>query len=337
MHHPLAAPVLFLGAALPLLADPVVVGKFSAKIVPERVAMLTLPERGIITDLADATNRLKAGTVVAILNKERTATEREDMELQIARERINKKDEVQKLRTQRRKVSFYTSLSPRERRYNTDFKGEEPPTSATLQDIDDRIALLERELETMERRKRQEFSRKHDLLTLRMPFDGRLQYNITLPEDRTKPLEYAETMRVFATVCDDSAFYITVNVGNSDLSLLSEQNFATTVSLPGGEKMHGTYSHRRVERSVNGGDMLVYFFKIPAEMHETAYNMLGSNTNAILTYEAGDDVIHISKAELVARPEAATAENWEELINITHPGYGILLIGQRELVLVPRK
>ncbi len=331
-----AASLLFLCTALPLAAEPVVVGKFSAKIVPERVGVLNLPDRGTVTDLVDATDRLKAGTVVAVLNKERTETEREDMELQIARERINKKDEVQKLRAQRRKVSFYTSLSPSERRYNTDFKGEEPPTPETLSDIDERISLLERELATMERRKRMEFDRKHEPLTLRMPFDGRLQYHITLPEDLSQPLEYAENSRVFATVCDDSAFYITLNVGDSDLSLLKEQNFSTTVTLPGGEKMHGTYSHRRVERANHGGDMLVYFFKVPADMHETAYNMLGSNTNAILTYEAGDDVIHISKAELVARPEAASAENWEELINITHPGYGILLVGQRELILVPR-
>lgn len=336
MHLRPAASLLFLSTALPLLAEPVVVGKFSAKIVPERIGMLNFPERGTVTDLVDATGRIKAGTVVAVLNKERTETEREDMELQIARERINKKDEVQKLRAQRRKVSFYTSLSPSERRYNTDFKGEEPPTPETLSDIDERISLLERELETMERRKRMEFTRKHDPFTLRMPFDGRLQYNVTLPDDLSQPLEYAENSRVFATVCDDSAFYITINVADSDLSLLNEQNFSTTVALPGGRKMHGTYSHRRVERANHGGDMLVYFFKIPAGMHETAYNMLGSNTNATLTYEAGDDVIHISKAELIARPEAATAENWEELINLTHPGYGILLVGQRELILVPR-
>lgn len=336
MHLRPAAFLLFLSTALPLLAEPVVVGKFSAKIVPERIGMLNLPERGTVTDLVDATDRIKAGTVVAVLNKERTETEREDMELQIARERINKKDEVQKLRAQRRKVSFYTSLSPSERRYNTDFKGEEPPTPETLSDIDERISLLERELETMERRKRMEFTRKHDPFTLRMPFDGRLQYNVTLPDDLSQPLEYAENSRVFATVCDDSAFYITINVADSDLSLLNEQNFSTTVALPGGRKMHGTYSHRRVERANHGGDMLVYFFKVPAGMHETAYNMLGSNTNATLTYEAGDDVIHISKAELIARPEAATAENWEELINLTHPGYGILLVGQRELILVPR-
>lgn len=331
--HPL--PLLLLLSALPLTAAPVEIGKFSAKIVPERVAVLPLPDRGTVTDLVDASGRLEAGTVIAILNKERTAEEREDMELQIARERINKKDEILKLQAQRRKVKFYTSLSPQERRFNTDFKDETPPDSSSLNDIDERIALMERELKTMERRKRNEFDHKHNPMTLRMPFSGRLQYNVTLPEDITQPFEYSETVRTFATACDDSAFYITINVADSDLSLLSEERFTTTVKLPGGRTLTGTYSHRRVERANHGGDMLVYFFRLPAEDHDTAYNMLGSNTSAILTYETGTDVLHVSKAELLTRPEASECENWEQLVKLTHPGYHILIIAQRDIVLVP--
>lgn len=327
--------LLLLLSSLPLTAAPIQVGKFSAKIVPERVAVLPLPERGIVTDLTDASQRLEEGTIIAILNKERTAEEREDMELQIARERLNKKDEILKLKAQRRKVVFYNSLSPAERRFNNDFKEDGPPDSTSIKDIDERIALLERELKTMERRKRKEFEHKHDPMTLRMPFTGRLQYNITLPEDITQPLNYSELSRAFATACDDSAFYITINISESDLSLLSEDKFTTVVKLPGGRELVGTYSHRRVERANHGGDMLVYFFKLPADTYETAYDMLGSNTTAILTYETGTDVLHVSKAELLTRPEASECENWEQLIKVTHPGYNILLIGQREIVLSP--
>ncbi len=335
MHHYLA-PVLLM-CALPLAAAPVTVGKYSAKIVPERVEVLTLPERGTITNLVDANERLDNGTIIAILNKERTEEAREDMELQIARERISKRDEIQKLRNQRRKVQFYNSLTESERRFNTDFSSDDTPGSNSLQDIDERIQLLEKELKTMERRKRKEFNDKHDKLTLRMPFTGRLQYNITLPEDRTAPFEYSETVRSFATVCDDSAFYITINLSESDLALLDEKRFTTTVKLPGGKQLSGTYSHRRVERANNGSDMLVYFFRLSEKDFTTAYNMLGSNTSAELIYESDDAALHVSKAELVAHPKAADCENWEQLIAQTHPEYAILLIGRRELVLVPRK
>jgi len=335
MHHSIA-PVLLI-SALPLAAAPVTVGKYSAKIVPERVEVLTLPERGTITDLVDAGERLENGTIIAILNKERTEENREDMELQIARERISKRDEIQKLKAQRRKVQFYNSLTESERRFNTDFPADETPEANTLQDIDERILLLEKELKTMERRKRKEFDDKHEKLTLRMPFTGRLQYNITLPEDRTKPFEYSETVRSFATVCDDSAFYITINLSESELALLDEKQFSTTVKLPGGKQLRGTYSHRRVERANNGSDMLVYFFRLPESDFSTAYNMLGSNTSAELVYETDEKTLHVSKAELVAHPKAADCEDWPQLISQTYPDYEILLIGRRELVLVPRK
>lgn len=321
--------------ALPLAAAPVEVGKYSAKIVPERVSVLTIPEMGVLSDLANAQERLEAGTVIAILNKERTEEAREDMELQIARERINKRDEIQKLRNQRRKVVFYNSLSADERRFNSDFKSDDQPGKTTLQDLDERISLLERELKTIERRKRKEFSDKHDKLTLRMPFRGRLQYNITLPEDTSKPFEYTETVRSFATVCDDSAFYITISIADSNLSLLDEKRFSASVKLPGERLLTGTYAHRRVERNPSGGDMLVYFFRLPESEHETAYNMLGSNTSAELIYETDGEALTVNKADLVMHPDAAECESWEQLIRKTHPAYKILIIGRRELVLVP--
>lgn len=322
-------------AALPLLAEPVLVSKFSAKIVPERVSVIALPERGTITDLAAPTGRLEAGTIIAIANKERTATEREDMELQLERDRLTKRDEIQKLQLRRRQVEFYLSLSASERRYNSDFTPEEIPTAETLQDIDARISLLERELRTLERRRRDEFENKHGALTLRMPFSGRLQYSFPLPENLAEPFEYTDNSRPFATACDDSAFYITISVGESDLALLDEHRFSATVNLPGGRRLQGTYSHRRVERSSNGGDMLVYYFRLPETAHETAFSMLGSNSTAQLTYETGTEVLRVKKAELAATPEAATCENWAELISRLYPQHSILLIGQREIVLVP--
>ena len=335
MFYRIAAPLLL--SALPVLAEAIEVGRFAAKIVPERISVLMLPDRGTVTDLVKPAGRIEAGTVVAVLNKQRTQEAREDMELQIARDRLNKRDEVQKLRNQRRKVEFYNSLSPSERRFNTDFAPEEIPTKNTLQDIDERISLLERELATMERRKRNEFAQKHDPLTLRMPFTGRLQYNITLPEDLSKPFEHTENVRSFATACDDSAFYITINVSESNISLLDEKKFGISVKLPGDKVLTGSYSHRRVERANNGSDMLVYFFRLPDSENDTAYNMLGSNTMAELTYDAGSDVMRVNKAELITHPRAAECENWEQLIRIIHPGYSILLIGQREIVLTPSK
>lgn len=321
--------------AMPLTAAPVRVGKYAAKIVPEQVAALNFTAKGTVTDLANAAGRLEAGAVVAVLNKDETEEAREDMELALERETLAKNDEIRKLQAQRRKVAFYLQLTDEEKRYAAEASESEGLlTQETLRDIDARIRLLERELATAQRRKRKEFDLKHRDLTLRMPFAGRLQYNVPLPAETDKPLEYSGGQyQSFATVCDDSAFYVTISISNSDLTQLPENDFSVSVSLPGREPLCGTFSHRKVERANSGGDMLVYFFRLPQEEHETAYSMLGSNCRAELYFEAGEGVQSVSKAALAADPRSAECEDWQQLVQAVHPGYSIVIIAEREIII----
>ncbi len=317
----------------PLAAEPVLVGKFPAKIVPEQLSVLTLPEQGLISDVAEA-GHLEAGAVIAIVNKQRTEEEREDMEFALAKARITQRDELRQLKQQREKLLFYLNLNADERRYAADTLGEEEkPTQESLRDIDERIALSQRELDTMEKRKRSEFERTHEPKTLRMPFKGRLQYNVNLPEDRSEPFELKGMLQSFATACDDSSYYVTIGIARSDLSLLPEKKFSVQVDLPEGKKLHGTYAYRRVEQARADRDMLVYFFRLPAEDSETAYGMLGSNTTAILYYESDENLRRVRKAELAAHPVAGECESWPELVGRVYPGAVVVIVGDRDLVI----
>lgn len=332
-------PVLSVILAPLLQAEPVQIAVMPAKIVPEQATTLSL-DNGIVSHLADASERLAAGSIIAVLNEERTAQEKEEMELKIAREDMRLRDEMRKLETQRSKVQFYLKLSPRERRYAGNMGADDmPPTEESLRDIDERMTLLKREMESAPRLKKQEFERSHAKLTLKMPFAGRLQYNFPLPDDPSKPFEYLNLPgRPFASICDDSALYITVNLSKAELTQLPEENFSVSISLPEGKLLTGTYSHKKVEQSNSGGgDMLVYFFKVPEAEKETAYNMLGSNAKARLVYDAGEDVQYVSKLELIAHPEAAECENWEQLVARLYPQHHLVLIGERNIVIRPRK
>lgn len=336
-YQSLGAALWGVAAVYSAAATPVVIGKYPAKIVPEQISDIRLPEHGIITDLAPEGTRLKKGDTIAIINKEQTTQDREDMELDLARERISKKDEIRKLEAQRRQVAFYLSLSEGERRYNTDFQSQDqPPTADSLKDIDERMELLQRELTTLERRKKREFDLKHDKLTLCMPFDGQLQYNIPLPEsaeERATGFTVPENnMRSFATVCDDSAYYITIPIAEGANSLLDEQLFHVEIQLPAGQKLTGKFSQRKVERAGNG-DALIYYFRIAPEEHDKAYRMLGSRYTATLLYDANGEVVRVSKAKLAAHPQAAQCETWEQLVQLAHPGYSILVIGAAEIVI----
>ena len=328
-----------LAAVLPQLqAEPVQVALLPAKIVPEQAATLSC-ENGTISQLAAADVRHQAGAVIAVLNEERAAQEREEMELKLAREEMRLRDELRKLENQRSKVQFFLSLSPRERRFTASASADDmPPTEESLRDIDAREALLKREMESSPRLMKQEFERNHAKWTLRMPFSGRLQFHFPLPKEPDKPFEYMSLPgRPFASVCDDSAFYITINLSRAELTQLPEKNFSVSVDLPEGKTLTGTFSYRKVEQSnSNNGDMLVYYFKVPEADKDVAYSMLGSHAKARLVYEAGENVQYVSKLELINHPEAASCENWEQLIARLYPQHTLVLIGERNIIIRPR-
>lgn len=322
--------------AAPAGAECVQVGKFPAKIVPEQAMVLTFPSKGEVSDLVlDTSRRVEKGTIVGVLDKAKTAEELEDMELQLNRERLNKRDELRKLENQREKMRFYLGLSKNERTYAKDIKPEEglEISRAALKDIDERMELTQKELSTFERRRRNEFAAKNDPKTLRMPFTGRLQYHFNLPENPEEPFEYTQgSSRPFASVCDDSAFYISINVNSSELSLLPPENLSACVELPGGERLVGKFSNRRVEQGSASADMLVYFFRLPEEDHARAYDMLGTSSTAKLFYEMEEGVELIRKDALLLHPAASSCEDWAALVRAARPGYELVLVTDRYIV-----
>lgn len=326
---------LLLAAALSTQASPVLVSVLPAKIVPEQMTQLPM-ENGIITHLADPSQRLEKGSVIAVLNEDELLREREETELRLERDRLNNRDDIRKLELQRSKIKFFLSLSKEERRYASDLQDSNAPaTPESLRDIDDRIRLLNRELSSMERLKSKELQQKESKATLKMPFSGKLQYHFPLPNDLSQPYEYVNTRHLpFATICDDSAFYITVSISQAELTTLPENLFEVEVKLADGKLLKGTYSHRRVEQNKNGNsDMLLYFFRLPREEHETAFRMLGSNVKARLLFHAGEGTEMLLKSELAVHPETEHCNNWEELVQRLYPDYNIVLIGDSDIII----
>lgn len=321
----------------PLHAEIVTIGKYQAKILPEQVTHLMFQTRGSVTDIIRTDcKRLEKDTIIGILDKDKTEEAREDMELQLARERMNKQDDIRKLELQRAQLGFYLKLPEGERIYAQDVKGsfDTEITPDALKDIDARIDLLRREMSTLERRKRSEFEAKYEKNTLRMPFAGRLQYNVPLPENPDEPLDYTQSVtgQPFATVCDDSAFYIVISISSTDLILLPEERFSVYIDLPAGRRLSGTYAFHRVEKGA-GTDILAYFFKIDPSEHDTAFNMLGSSAMANLVYSAEEGIVRVPKVELLAHPSAPDCEDWKQLVSLAYPGYVVVVATERDILI----
>ncbi len=329
------APILLLLSPLALGAnEPVFIGQFPAKVVPKQVEFLTVPERSIISDLAPA-GACEKGQVIARLNAEKIADGEDELEIKILRDRVTRTDSLRELENKKRELNFYLSLSKKEREFEANvYKAEDLPPEQALEDIDMRIDLAKKELARAEYSLRKEFEEQKKKSILCMPFNGRIQYHVQLPEDTSVPFECSPVQQ-FATLCDDSKFYITISIGQPDLTQLPADRFSVTIHLPAGKELKGTYEFRRVERNSNS-DMLVYFFSVPTADHETAFTMLGTQGQARLYYQSASDVKRLNKAELTADPRAENVEDWQELIKLIYPDYNILLEADKDILIIPQ-
>lgn len=321
----------------PILAwagEPVFVGQFPSKIVPKQIQLLNLPEKSVISDLAHA-GKLKKDSVIARLNADEIAEEKVDLELKILRDKITKTDALRDLEKKKRELEFYLSLNSKEREYETAlYKSDDVPPEQAIKDLEDRIDLAKKELERSAYTMRRDFEKKEKNSVLIMPFDGRLQYHITLPDDISIPFE-CTPIQQFATLCDDDAFYITIGITQTDLTQLPAEQFSVTIALPAGKELKGTYEFRRVERNGNS-DMLVYYFRVPADDHETAFDMIGTTGKARLYFEGAGEITRLSKAQLSIDPRAQNAEDWSDLIEQVYPDYNILLEADKDILIIPK-
>ena len=318
----------------PILAAPegdtVFLGKYGAEIVPEQMRSITLPEQGVVTDLVDASGRITKDTVVARVNADQIALKEQETEISILRERVSKKDEIRKLEKQKAELQFYSSLPQEQRKYQTK-PGDAEPTAEALADLDERIALARRELTCGEERKRQDFQKTIDTFVVRMPYNGRLQYHFSLPEEQGAPVKL-DVGQPFISVCNDAAFYITMPIPQTEITQLPAEKLSVEIALPENKTLRGMFARRRVEQS-SGGTKLVYFFRIPKEDDELAYSMLGSSPTARLFFSGGSGVSLVGKKELALDPRAKDATEWAELAAMVYPDCTVVVVAEDAVVL----
>jgi hypothetical protein len=309
------------------------VGQYRAKIVPEQIRVFTMPSAGRITGLIDQ-GRVAKGVVFAKINEKDLEIERKSLEVDILKEKIAKKEDIQKLKRDRDKIKFAKSLTPEERRWNRD-QGESGSKEDILQTVNEKIELAERQLELQETQKRVDFKKKEEGSILQMPFDGRLQYQFKRKEQSEDEGVYLETGKDVAIACDDSAFYVSINVSNPEVARIPGDNLKLELQLGDGKVLPATFSYKRVEKNSGGGnaDMLVFHFQVAEKDNALANSLLGSNCVAKLYFREGDGVKSMSRMKLASLPEAEKAANWQKVIDAVEPGYEIILVGETHIFL----
>lgn len=305
------------------------INAFKAKIVPERIRSFAMPADGIVSNWIPAEGRVRKDAIIATVNEDEIEMERRELEVKILKDRIAKEEELSELEKQLDEMKFYSSLSREERQYAS--KQPEGGQKAE-QSLKNKIELVKKELTMVEDKPRLEFRKKEEKYILRMPFDGKLQYQFSFPRDDSTSL-YLDAASSIATVCDDSAYYITISIVDPDLTRLPPESLYLAVPMSDGSSLKGTFAFKRVEKNTSsGGDLLAYFFRLPPEDHDRAHAMLGSNCTARLYYSPPGEVIRLNKIRLASSPDGRKCSSWQELLEKMHPDLELVVSGETELI-----
>ncbi|MEG0838042.1 MAG: hypothetical protein RSE01_08760 [Akkermansia sp.] len=309
------------------------VGQYKTKITPKQIRIFLTTSQGEVSHLIDPRERVLSGTVFGKVNEKEMQIEKEDMEVALLKDRVAKKDDILKMRREKRELQFLMKLTPSERNYISKQSDKKVMDRDVLKGIDDKIDLAEREIKILEKKKRAEFEKKEKANIFTMPFDGRLQYQFTLPENPDQATQFLESGKELAVACDDSEFYLSIIISDPEIVRIEPQDFVLEMRLGNGELMRGTFSHKRTEKSQSGqGESLAFFFKIEAKNHEKAFSLIGSNLVAKLYYRPPFPVQLMSKLSLGARPEAKGTSTWQELLDRIMPGHEVVLVGETQII-----
>lgn len=307
------------------------VGQYSARIEPALTRVFTSPASGTLTGLVlNAGERIRKGTVIAELNKDEIDLERTELQVALLKEQLEKEEEIERLLKEREECLFNLSLTKEERLYSKD--KEKLFEKRMIDAIDKKIKLAKEELETSQQRKTKDFENKVETFIIKMPFDGLLQYAF-VPKGEGEEI-YVDNGKDIVSVCDDSAFYFSIVISSPEITNLPPELFKFVAELGTGEKIEGTFSHQKVERSSNPAnpETKVFYFKVDRSKSDTMYKMLGARPVGKLYFSGTEDMIRISKIELSALAVAKDASSWQELLEKCRPGYQLVLVGETHII-----
>lgn len=153
-------------------------------------------------------------------------------------------------------MKFYSSLSREERQYAC----KQPEGGQRAEkSLKDKIELTKKELAMVGDKARLDFSKKEEKYILKMPFDGKLQYQFSFPRDNSVSL-YLDAAAAIATVCDDSAYYITISIADPDLTRLPPESLYLAVPMSDGSMLRGNFAFKRVEKNTSSGGIYWLIF-----------------------------------------------------------------------------
>ena len=309
------------------------VTRVAARVVPERVVAVTATEGGEVEICRAGDGRAEKGELLVRVNPDELAMEEAELELQIGRSKVEGESELLQLTRQKEEMEFISTL-PGNKRVYVEKHMEAKVDARALALLEQKIALVHERMRLNEAKLRAAFALKEQMRTIRMPFDGRVQFHVSpLPGSMRTPVASGDPL---VTLADDSKLFVAVPVADPTLTLMEAQRLVVRLDRGEGALLQAEWSHRRVEKS-GRDEALVYYFRVPEWAQEKAWAMLGANVVAELCCRGESDWLYEEKALLAREAGEQAFETWEALVAALRPGYVIVFSGETHLALRPQR
>lgn len=306
------------------------ISRQQAKIVPNRIEIGIADEAGEVELFPPKENRVRRGALLAKVNADALALEEEEIRQQVRQNNLDSETTLLQLKRQKEELEFIAGL-PSEKRIFIGKKIDTPIDQRAIKLLNEKIRLLQDRTKLANEKILTIFHKKKALKTICMPFDGRVQYQVSLPEHKEEKV-FVQASTPIVTAVDDSAFFIVVGITDPGLAKLDPTLLSVHLELGGGENLHAIWDHKKIEKS-GQEEVLVYFFKVGNNDSDKAWGLLGSNTVVRLCYRGDDTCLYEAKFTLAREAKNVPFETWEKLVEILRPGYCIVFVGETHLCL----
>lgn len=195
----------------------------------------------------------------------------------------------------------------------------------------DKIELSKRELSLVEDKPRLDFRKKEEKYILRMPFDGKLQYQFSIPPDNSVAL-YMDAASPIATVCDDSSYYLTISISDPDLTNLPPESLSLSVPLGDGSALKGVLPSNGWRRMFPAAGNCWRIFPFAPSGACTSPFDAGFQLHGPSLLHAAGRSVSSQQGEAGFPAGGKKCSSWQELLEKVHPDLELVVNGETELI-----
>ena len=323
------------GESIPAQApDALYIGRYPGKVVPKRFIPVVPQTAGKVQVHHRHEGKVEKDTLIISINAEELKKEEQEMQFRKEKALLEAESEILQLQRQKEEMEYISALPAKHRMYVTQHLKAEVDKRA--------LELIERKIELARKAARQEaerlqerFEQRREAHEIRMPFPGRIQYHLAIPDEGESVL--VNNSAPVVTLVDDSEIYLAVNMSNPAMSRLDASSLSVTLDMGANGMIHAPWSHSRVEKG-DQGEILVYYFSVPEQRKEEVIRLTGSKLVLRLHHRNHDDFVLYSKANLAMATVDKPFSSWEALVAEIMPGFSIVYIGETHIcVRLPAK